>query len=212
MPSVQVPSVSKPPVFGCVLQALHQKGVHGMQSPHPKISSNALPQVQVVNSELQQEIAQSTLAQKTTEVARSASALQDNVANPTEVICLSGLLKTVGQKCTRLQAEFQKIYGPRTAVASEAASGATMLNDHANRSAAHVLPTDQTEQMLNGQHGAAGPNLDPSAAVFQQTDENLLGSIAVADPTGVPAVVGARPMTTQEYEAILDPNYIADRQ
>ncbi len=45
MPSVQVPSVSKPPVFGCMSQMLRQKGVYGAQLLHPKISPNALPQL-----------------------------------------------------------------------------------------------------------------------------------------------------------------------
>ncbi len=69
LPSVQVPSVQRPPMFALMLRVLQPKGVHGAQSPHQLIPSNALPQAQVVDFEQQRKIAQSMLAQKTTEVA-----------------------------------------------------------------------------------------------------------------------------------------------
>ncbi len=89
---MQVPSVQHLLAFMHVLQASQQKGACGAQSLHPLIPLNALPQVQVVDFEQQRKIAQSSLAQKMSEVARLAKAVQDSVANPTEVTRLSDLL------------------------------------------------------------------------------------------------------------------------
>ncbi len=82
--------------------------------------------MQVVDFEQQQIIAQSTLAHKEKEVAQLAHAVQDSAANPAEVTRLSDMLKPVSQECTRLQAEFQKTYGPRTALVSGAAQEVTL--------------------------------------------------------------------------------------
>ncbi len=138
--------------------------------------------------------------------------MQDSAANPTGVTHLENMLTTVGQECTHLQAEFQKTYSLHAALASKAAWGATLPNDPATQPATQVLPTDRTDQMSNGPSRAAGPNLNPSAVVFQPTDGSLPDSAVATDLTGVPALVGTRLMTTQEYEAMLDPQYIADRQ
>ncbi len=67
-------------------------------------------------------------------------------------------------------------------------------------------------QSSAGQSGAAGPNLDPSIAAFQPIAGNVLTGAADTDLTGVSIQFGAGPMTTQEYETMLDPNYIADHQ
>ncbi len=138
--------------------------------------------------------------------------MQDSAANPTEVTHLSDLLKTVGQECTSLQAEFQRNFGPRAAGASGPVSGAMLPSDRANLPAAQVLPTDGTGQLLNGQSGAVGPNLDPSAAVFQPTGGVLPDGIADMDPADVHVSVGPGPMTMQEYKVMLDPNHVADHQ
>ncbi len=139
--------------------------------------------------------------------------MQASVANPAEAVHLGELWKIVEQECAHLQAEFQKTYGPPNAVASGVATGTTLLSDHATQSAAQVLPTDRTGQMLNGQHGVVVPNLDPSAANFQPNDGNLPGSAVATDLAGVQVPFGTGSMTTQEYEATLDdPHYIGDRQ
>ncbi len=207
---MQVLVVQHPPTFAHVLQALQHKGAHGAQSPHPLITLNALSQVQTVDFEQQQKIAQISLVQKMTEVARLAKAVQDSIANPAEVVHLSDLLKIVSQECTHLQAEFRKTFGPHIAAASGAASGATLPSGHANQSTAHMLPSDQNGQVVSGRSGVVGPILDPSAAVFQPNDGNLPGSIAATDPAGIQMLFGAGPMTTQDYEVTLDPNYVTD--
>ncbi len=212
MLSVQVPSIQRLPVLARVSQASQQKGACGAQSLHLLIPSNALPQVQVIDPEQQHKVAQSLLEQKTNEVARLAKAVQDSVLNPAEVTRLSNLLRTVGQECTHLQTEIWKNFGPHTAVAGGAASGVTLPSGYANQLTAQVLPTDQNGQVVNGQSRVAGHILDPSMAIFQPTDRNLLGSIANTDPAGIQVLFGVRPMTTQEYEAMLDPNYVADQQ
>ncbi len=91
LPSVQVLSVQQLPVFAHVSQAFWQKATCGVQSPHPMIPLNMLPQVQVFDFEQQRKIAQSLLAQKMTEVTQLVRALQDSIANPAEVACISGL-------------------------------------------------------------------------------------------------------------------------
>ncbi len=192
-------SVQRPLMCVHVSQELQQKRACGAQSPHPLIPSNTLPQVQTVDLEQQQNTAQILLAQKMNEVARLARAVQDSIANPAEVTRLSDQLKIVSRECTRLQAEFQKEFGPHVAVASGAASGAT-------------LPTDQNGQAMSRQSGAAGPMLDPSASVFQPTAGALPTGIAGMEPSGVQESFGVGPMTTQEYEMILDPNYVTDQQ
>ncbi len=109
-----------------------------------------------------------------------------------------------------MQAEFQKTFGLHAAAAGRVAGDVTSLRGCINQSAAQALPTDQIGYALNGQSGAAGPNLDLSTAVFQLTDGNPPGSVADTGMAGVQVPFGAGLMTTQEYYATLDPNYVAD--
>ncbi len=138
--------------------------------------------------------------------------MQDSVANPAEVPRLTELLKTVGQECSHLQTEFQNNFGVHIAAASSAASGATLPSDHVNQSTVHMLPTDQSGQNANGLSGAAGLCLNPSPAIFQLTFWDLPNSAAMAGLAGLQCLLGSGPMSKQQYEAMLDPNYVADHQ
>ncbi len=144
------------------------------------------------------------------EVARLSQAITDSVANPAEVQRLGGMLAVVNQESASLQAEFQKNYGPRAASAGEAVRGTTLPNDPAIQSVAQVLPTDRIDQMLNGSNRAAELNLNPSAATFQPATRSLPGSVVITDPVNVTSAAGIQLMTTQQYEATLNPQYVAN--
>ncbi len=192
------PTVTQSLVHPCDAKEIQQQQALGAQALHPLIPSSALPQVPVVDFDLQHKIAQSTLEHKEKEVARLMQSMQDSIANPTEFMHFMKLLQPASQECTQLQEEFQKNYGPHAAVTSGAAQKTTLL-------------ASRPDQSLNRPTGAAGANLDPSTAVLQPTNGSLLGSATGTDPTSVAALDGARPITMrQEYEVLLDPRYIAD--
>ncbi len=75
-----------------------------------------------------------------------------------------------------------------------------------------MLLTDQSGQNANGLSGAAGLCLDPSAAVFQPTFGNPPSSTTNTGPAGLQCPFGTGPMSMQQYEAMLDPNYVTDHQ
>ncbi len=200
VPLVQVPPVLQPPVGPRVALEYRKKQVFGAQTMHPLIPPSASPQVQVASTELQRGIALCTLEQKEKEVARLRRLVQESsVSNPVECVRLSNRLVPLDRECPELQAEFQKTYGPRTALVSGVAQKTTLL-------------TSQVNQMLNGSSRVAGPNLDPSAAKFQPTSGTLPSSAVHPALASAPAVVGTGQITMQEYEALLDPQYVANLQ
>ncbi len=54
--------------------------------------------------------------------------------------------------------------------------------------------------------------LNPSAPTFQPTVRDSLGDAINAGQAGFECPPELGPMSAQEYEALLDPNYVADRQ
>ncbi len=63
-----------------------------------------------------------------------------------------------------------------------------------------MLLTDRNRQNLNESTGAAGLNVNPSAATFQPAVVEIAG------------VAGAQLMTAQQHEVMLDPQYVANQQ
>ncbi|MCP4542384.1 MAG: hypothetical protein GY832_35120, partial [Chloroflexi bacterium] len=96
--------------------------------------------------------------------------------------------------------EFQKEFGPNAALADEAAQRKTLSNKAAFQPVTLGLPTDQKELIGTGLIGVAGLSLDLSAATFQPATVKVTG------------VAGAQSMTARQYEAMLDPQYVANQQ
>ncbi|MCP4536706.1 MAG: hypothetical protein GY832_06125, partial [Chloroflexi bacterium] len=153
-----------------------------------------------MDTELQRTIALCTLEHKEKEAARVRQRVQEAlVSNSGDCTRLLTRLVPLDRECTELQEEFKKNYGPRAALVSGAAQTPT-------------LPTNQGSQTLNGSSGAAGPNLDPTAAKFQPTDGILPSSAMRSALASVSVVAGDDRISMQEYEALLDPEYVADQQ
>ncbi len=111
-----------------------------------------------------------------------------------------------------MQADFQKNFGAHAVGANGVASGATLLSNHDNQSTAHMLPTDQSGQNVNGQKGVVGLFLDPSVAAFQPVFGDPLNVATNSGLESFQCLPGSGPMNVQQYEATLDPNYVADHQ
>ncbi len=75
-----------------------------------------------------------------------------------------------------------------------------------------MLLTDPSGQSANGQNGAAGLLLNLAATTFQPVFMDLLGVAINSGQAGVACPPGSGPMSVQQYEVTLDPNYVADRQ
>ncbi len=179
-------------------------------SPHPLILVNALPQVPVVDLAQQCMIAQILVTRQENEVTRLEQSLQNSASHPDEAIRLSQLLKVAVQECGRLRAEFQKDFGAPTAGANGAAGGATLLNNPADQLTACMLPTDPSEQEVNGLNGVAGLFLNPSSTTFQPVFGDPSDVTINSGWASVACPPGSGLMSAQQYEATLDLNYVAN--
>ncbi|MCP4544096.1 MAG: hypothetical protein GY832_43855 [Chloroflexi bacterium] len=98
-----------------------------------------------------------------------------------------------------MQADFQWKYGQQVVTAAGARQQTTPL-------------ASSVSQVTNQPSGATGAILDPSAAAFQPVNVVLSDGANRTDLTGAATVAGNGQITLQEYEATLDPSYIADLQ
>ncbi len=130
------------------------------------------------------------------------------MSDPDKVIRLGHLLKIAIQECSRLRAAFQKDFGAPAARA--AAAEAMSLNSPANQSTAHVLPTDPSGQNASGLNRTAERLLNPSMNTFQPIVGDTTGVTADAGQASFERLSASGPMSAQQYEATLDPNYIAN--
>ncbi|MCP4544407.1 MAG: hypothetical protein GY832_45430, partial [Chloroflexi bacterium] len=190
--SVAAQSLLRSSVPHCV----RKPGLSRAVAPHPQITSSALPQVQATDLMLQRNVARHTLEMKKAEVARVESLVVASVTNPDELKRLADILSVLGPEYDQLQAEFQQQYGQQGVTTAGARQQTTPLASSGGPA---------TSQ----QSGATGAMLDPSAAVFQPVNVGLSDGANRTDLTGAAAVAGDGQITLQEYEATLDPSYIA---
>ncbi len=109
-----------------------------------------------------------------------------------------------------MRTAFQKDLGAPTADANSAAARAMSLNNPTDQSTARRLPTDATGQNANGPNGISESFLNPSAPTFQPIVGDLLGAAINAGQAVFEHPPEPGPMSAQQYEATLDPNYVAD--
>ncbi len=84
------------------------------------------------------------------------------------------------------------------------------LNNPTDQLTAHRLSTDATGQNVNGLNGISEPFLNPSMPTFQPIVRDLLGATISAGRAGFERLPESGPMSVQQYEVTLNPNYIAD--
>ncbi len=92
------------------------------------------------------------------------------------------------------------------------ATRATLLNTQTDYLTAHRLPNDAIGLNVNGLNGILGLSLNPSAPTFQPTVGDPLGDATNAGQAGFEHLPGPGPMSAQQYEALLDLNYVANQQ
>ncbi len=160
---------------------------------HPLIPANVLQQVPVVDFVQQHMIAQIPVTRQEKEVARIQQNLRDSTSDLDEVIRL-----------------VQKDFGAPAARANGAAAEATSLNNPADQSTACMLLTDPSGQNASGLNRTAERLLNPSANTFQPIVGDLSGVTANAGQAGFEHLSTSGPMSVQQYEATLDPNYVAN--
>ncbi len=157
-------------------------------------------------------IAQIPLTRQENEVKRLEQDLCNSVSDLSKAARLCHLLQAAIQECSRLKAAFERDFSALNADANSAATGATSLGAPTDQLTVRGLPTDATRQNMNGSNGILGLSLNPSAPTFQPTVREALGDAVNTGQAGSERPPGPGLMSAQQYEALLDPNYIADRQ
>ncbi len=109
-----------------------------------------------------------------------------------------------------MRAEFDKDSATPNADTNGAGTGATLQSAPTDHLTAHRLPNDATRQNVNGSNGIPGLLLNPSALRFQPTVEEPLGDTTNAGQAGFELPPEPGLMSAQQYEALLDPNYVAN--
>ncbi len=112
----------------------------------------------------------------------------------------------------RLPHRRERGFGAPDASANAAATGATVSGTQTGHSTVRTLPNGAGVADVTRQSGIPGLSLNPSTLTFQLVIGDLTGNTAnsVQVDLGQPPVTG--PMSVQQYEVLLDPNYVADRQ
>ncbi len=126
--------------------------------------------------------------------------------------------------------DFDRDFLPPTIIAHGAAGPAMLPGSQTGHLVAHRLPNDASVLNLNGStggqdppndasvinvNGSTGredPSLNPSARIFQPAANGEIVDATHLHQTDLGRLPAMGPMSTQQYEVMLDANYVADQR